>query len=87
MLLHKQISLFSIFSYICAHYGGLAQLARACAWQAQGQGFDSPNLHRSYFRVAFLFLSFFDRISEKDDINETVLMKSFFNRNLTHIDL
>ena len=25
--------------------GGLAQLARACGWQPQGQGFDSPNLH------------------------------------------
>jgi hypothetical protein len=25
--------------------GGLAQLARACDWQSQGQGFDSPNLH------------------------------------------
>ena len=29
----------------CSLFGGLAQLARACDWQSQGQGFDSPNLH------------------------------------------
>ena len=38
--------IFSFFSYICSSTnGGLAQLARACDWQSQGQGFDSPNLH------------------------------------------
>jgi hypothetical protein len=30
-----------------AQHGGLAQLARACDWQSQGQGFDSPNLHNA----------------------------------------
>ena len=30
----------------CSFIGGLAQLARACDWQSQGQGFDSPNLHK-----------------------------------------
>jgi hypothetical protein len=39
---------FIIFNF-CLHLpgkdGGLAQLARACDWQSQGQGFDSPNLH------------------------------------------
>lgn len=25
--------------------GDIAQLARACDWQSQGQGFDSPYLH------------------------------------------
>lgn len=40
------LHLFSFFSYICGiGRGGLAQLARACDWQSQGQGFDSPNLH------------------------------------------
>jgi hypothetical protein len=34
---------FYTFAQFC--YGGLAQLARACDWQSQGQGFDSPNLH------------------------------------------
>ena len=31
--------------------GDLAQLARASALQAEGQGFKSPNLHRSAGRV------------------------------------
>lgn len=26
--------------------GDIAQLARACDWQSQGQGFDSPYLHK-----------------------------------------
>ena len=26
-------------------FGDIAQLARACDWQSQGQGFDSPYLH------------------------------------------
>ena len=32
------------FSYL----GGVAQLARAFAWHARGQGFDSPHLHESF---------------------------------------
>ena len=27
--------------------GGIAQLARALAWHARGQGFDSPCLHKT----------------------------------------
>jgi hypothetical protein len=27
-------------------FGGIAQLARALAWHARGQGFDSPYLHQ-----------------------------------------
>ena len=37
--------IFSFYYYIYELSGGLAQLARACDWQSQGQGFDSPNLH------------------------------------------
>ena len=32
------------------HYpqlGGVAQLARACEWHSQGQGFNSPHLQRA----------------------------------------
>ena len=36
---------FNFFLHLRALRGGLAQLARACDWQSQGQGFDSPNLH------------------------------------------
>ena len=39
---------FNIFNFLLNLSnltGGLAQLARACDWQSQGQGFDSPNLH------------------------------------------
>jgi hypothetical protein len=32
------------FSYL----GGVAQLARALAWHARGQGFNSPHLHESF---------------------------------------
>ena len=35
--------------------GGLAQLARACDWQSQGQGFDSPNLHKGRENIPGLF--------------------------------
>ena len=38
---------FHFFLTFANHlWGGLAQLARACGWQPQGQGFDSPNLHK-----------------------------------------
>ena len=30
------------------HLGGVAQLARALAWHARGQGFNSPHLHESF---------------------------------------
>jgi hypothetical protein len=33
------------------YLGGLAQLARACDWQSQGQGFDSPNLHKKMLQL------------------------------------
>ena len=36
---------FQFFLTFATQIGGLAQLARACDWQSQGQGFDSPNLH------------------------------------------
>ena len=36
---------FQFFLTFAVAAGGLAQLARACDWQSQGQGFDSPNLH------------------------------------------
>ena len=41
------ISFFYTFAQLSLESaaGGLAQLARACDWQSQGQGFDSPNLH------------------------------------------
>lgn len=29
--------------------GELAQLARALAWHARGQGFESPILHKNFF--------------------------------------
>lgn len=32
-------------SYICKRIGDVAQLARALAWHARGQGFESPYLH------------------------------------------
>ena len=35
-------------------FGGLAQLARASGWQPEGQGFDSPNLHKNRVRVRAL---------------------------------
>jgi hypothetical protein len=43
MLFHFFIHLHGTSTKVAA--GGLAQLARACDWQSQGQGFDSPNLH------------------------------------------
>ena len=46
--LSLNLSLFASFHFILKFTsvtGGLAQLARACDWQSQGQGFDSPNLH------------------------------------------
>jgi hypothetical protein len=48
----------------CSFYGGLAQLARACGWQPQGQGFDSPNLHKHTLKliqnpVSFILAGFF----------------------------
>ena len=30
------------------YLGGVAQLARALAWHARGQGFNSPHLHESF---------------------------------------
>jgi hypothetical protein len=33
--------------YICIGFGGLAHLARALAWQARGDRFESGILHRS----------------------------------------
>ena len=38
-------NIFFFFLHLPVMRGGLAQLARACGWQPQGQGFDSPNLH------------------------------------------
>ena len=40
--------------------GELAQLARALAWHARGQGFDSPVLHevrnfRTFFMLQFIY--------------------------------
>ena len=32
--------------------GAIAQLARALAWHARGQGFDSPYLHQNEFDQA-----------------------------------
>jgi hypothetical protein len=31
--------------------GDIAQLARACDWQSQGQGFDSPYLHKHRVQI------------------------------------
>jgi hypothetical protein len=45
--------------YICNPFGELAQLARALAWHARGQGFDSPVLHnrkRSVTAAFFYYL-------------------------------
>ena len=32
--------------------GDIAQLARACDWQSQGQGFDSPYLHKNTVQIS-----------------------------------
>ncbi len=42
------------------HLGGVAQLARALAWHARGQGFNSPHLHES-------FLTNVKSIKQKED--------------------
>ena len=36
--------------------GGIAQLARASALQAEGQGFESPYLQKEEHRKVFLFI-------------------------------
>ncbi len=43
--------------------GELAQLARASALQAEGQGFESPILHR----LTDLFCMFFDSTRERSE--------------------
>ena len=48
--------------------GVLAQLARASAWHAEGQEFESPTLHQFCIgNNLFLFLCY--NISYEDDIN------------------
>ena len=44
-----------VFRYFCAPKGELAQLARALAWHARGQGFDSPVLHKKATTISSLF--------------------------------
>ena len=53
------------FYIIVAMSGDLAQLARASALQAEGQGFKSPNLQRRDEYIFFFYVEqFFDRDRE-----------------------
>ena len=44
--------------YICAHFGDVAQLARALDWQSRGRGFDSHLLHEASTMGA-IFMTYF----------------------------
>ncbi len=46
--------------YIYKKFGGLAHLARALAWQARGNRFDSGILHKKTVAIdGFFYFSFF----------------------------
>ena len=50
----QSIDLSGISLLYSFYLGGVAQLARALAWHARGQGFNSPHLHESHLDGQFL---------------------------------
>jgi hypothetical protein len=65
-----------------AHYGGLAQLARALAWQARGQRFDSAILHKASEKSeAFVFISLGGYQSGQMGQTVTLLSRDFEGSN------
>ena len=56
----KGLDLFGLMLLYSAYLGGVAQLARALAWHARGQGFNSPHLHE------FSFLSYRHLLTQRN---------------------
>src|SRR5690606_12492007 len=53
--------------------GGIAQLARALAWHARGQGFESPYLHNKKSPAIFAGLFLYSRCSIENGFQINVI--------------
>ena len=63
---------FLFLFFIYSQYGDIAQLARASALQAEGQGFESPYLHKNTkANVFFRRKSFIKKVSNSRIFDRT----------------